>query len=990
MITVNANLKNAITGTGTQLVRLTGHCYDTSNVYHSISWTNADIVQDSFFVDKRCVSGSQFSLGNTVSNELGFEIFSAGYEDWLLEGVELKVELGGYVSGVATYFEVGKFILEKPTMGTDRLIIKGYDKLTLFDTLADNWVMKTGGGENVLGNAVRITSSYPMGKDGWMSLCAGTAISPYWNASMTSCLTGLVPFSENGRFPQKIIVSGLDITGADSYYVLFYYNAGVLTNVGGLMWLFNYLATVTQIGTNIYEVSFNPGVDPNKTALQEYIESNYGVHDYFATFTLSNGVFQNPSSLEIKYNAAAALPIEDTINDICDACGMQFFDGYPSPYNLSMSYRPLADYSKYTYRSILGLFAKACGGNLTLWPSGYGLYMGQLRIAVPTSTGVTLTESEVLSCDLVNEEVVLSGTRYVDSNGALYINRTENTPPYKFLDFSDCPVFPIASQTAVDNLSALTGSANSWLPGKAKILAMPWLEPMDIVSFNYSIKPYYSGKFLVTRVHITANGATTIESAGFTESTTNSSGYTGVSYSNDANPDYDAVFSTAASQTPGTTTNVALSTFPYNLPKVNDYVYADGGMGIVTAIDGSFATVNWLTNYTGSPQPHTHPLQEVYSDSGDKTAIASGDALIFTDVSDSGKLKQMVDDFDTSNTTDFLRRDGTWATPAGGGGSTDEIPFLLCSTAAATAAKTVSYTGFTLTDYKRVYVQFTNGNTANQPTLNVNGTGAKSILYAGQALRANVRDYNNGCYIPAATTLELVYYNSYWRIIGGWESGVPALNGYGNRLSNGNRSSQIPKLEYFLATSAMSTGKPTAGDSKVLQFNWDNNTKYASQLAIGNQDSRNVNREFGWVQIRSQDWTNIDGWTDWIDVALVREGTFTLSFNSIDETWNYIKIGRHVTIWGPSDAWATEIITGLSSFTGLPFAPKFGTMVHIPIDYTQLNVDGYFVAKLNTDKTMNFQTLRVNSGGALVINTAMGYYLQYATPYTPITYITDD
>ena len=221
MITVNANLKNAITGTGTQLVRLTGHCYDTSNVYHSISWTNKDIVQDSFFVDKRCVSGSQFSLGNTVSNELGFEIFSAGYEDWLLEGVELKVELGGYVSGVATYFEVGKFILEKPTMGTDRLIIKGYDKLTLFDTLADNWVMKTGGGENVLGNAVRITSSYPMGKDGWMNLVAGTYPSPYWTASMTSCLTGLVPFSNNGRFPQKIIVSGMDITDTDSYSLLF-------------------------------------------------------------------------------------------------------------------------------------------------------------------------------------------------------------------------------------------------------------------------------------------------------------------------------------------------------------------------------------------------------------------------------------------------------------------------------------------------------------------------------------------------------------------------------------------------------------------------------------------------------------------------------------------------------------------------------------------------------------------------------------------------
>lgn len=991
MINVNANLKNAITGVGTQLIRITGSCVDTSSVLHLISWTNADIVQDSFFVDKRCVSGSQFSLGNTVSNELGFEIFSAGYEDWLLEGVELKVELGGYVSGVATYFEVGKFILEKPTMGTDRLIIKGYDKLTLFDTLADNWVMKAGGGENILGNAVKITSSYPMGKDGWTNLCAGTVASPYWTASMTSCLTGLVPFSQNGHFPSKIIVDGMAITGTDSYYVLFYYSGGTLYEATGLTWGFNYLATVNQISATQYEVVFNPGTDPNKTALQEDVEHYYGTHDYYAIFTLSNGSFQNPSSLEIKYNAYSSVPIEDTVSDICRTAGL-VFDPTDPPYafNLAQQYRPLADYSKYTYRSILGLFAKACGANLMMWP--YKIFgVDRVRFGTPFSTGVTLTESDVLSCDLVNEKVVLSGTRYVDSNGTLYINRTENTPPYKFLDFSDCPVFPIAAQTAVDNLSALTGSANAWLPGKAKILAMPWLEPMDIVSFNYSIKPYYSGKFLVTRVHITANGATTIESAGFTETTTNSSGYTGVSYSNDANPDYDAVFSTAASQTPGTTTNVALSTFPYNLPKVNDYIYADGGMGIVTAIDGSFATVQWLNNYTGSVQPHSHGD---ISNSGTITtnpaeAISTGDSLIIADTGTGDTIKKSNIAFDTSNTTNFLREDGTWAVPAGGGGSTDEIPFLLCSTAINTAAKTVSYTGFTLTDYKRVYVQFTNGNTANQPTLNVNSTGAKTILFRGQALRANVRDYQNGCYIPPATTVELVYYNGYWRIVGGWENGLSALNGYNNRLSNGNRSVGVPMLEYFLATSTMSTGKPTAGDAKVIQFNWDNNTIYASQLAVGLGDTRNSNRDRGWLQYRCQN-GGIDTWTPWADIPLIREGTFSLTFNGISETWNYIKNGRHVTIWGPSDAWVAEIVTSLSSFTGLPYAPKFGTVVHLPLDYTQSSADGYFVAKLNTDKTMNFQTLRVNSGGSLILNTSMGYYLQFATPYTPITYITDD
>lgn len=53
---------------------------------------------------------------------------------------------------------------------------------------------------------------------------------------------------------------------------------------------------------------------------------------------------------------------------------------------------------------------------------------------------------------------------------------------------------------------------------------------------------------------------------------------------------------------------------------------------------------------------------------------------------------------------------------------------IICSTATATASKTVSLTGFTLFDGATVRVLFKNGNTASNPTLNINSTGAKKIV----------------------------------------------------------------------------------------------------------------------------------------------------------------------------------------------------------------------------------------------------------------------
>lgn len=87
------------------------------------------------------------------------------------------------------------------------------------------------------------------------------------------------------------------------------------------------------------------------------------------------------------------------------------------------------------------------------------------------------------------------------------------------------------------------------------------------------------------------------------------------------------------------------------------------------------------------------------------------------------------------------------------------LPYATCSTAAATAAKTCSFTNFSLTSGAHITVKFTYNNTASSPTLNVNSTGAKTIRYAGATLSSTQ-------YWAAGQVVDFVYDGTYWNAIG--------------------------------------------------------------------------------------------------------------------------------------------------------------------------------------------------------------------------------
>ena len=91
-------------------------------------------------------------------------------------------------------------------------------------------------------------------------------------------------------------------------------------------------------------------------------------------------------------------------------------------------------------------------------------------------------------------------------------------------------------------------------------------------------------------------------------------------------------------------------------------------------------------------------------------------------------------------------------------GSAAITHFGTCDTAAGTAAKTVALTGFSLVTGARVFVKFTYANTVANPTLNVNSTGAKAIVYRGSAISA--------AYLRANGTYEFLYDGTNWNFVG--------------------------------------------------------------------------------------------------------------------------------------------------------------------------------------------------------------------------------
>ena len=134
-------------------------------------------------------------------------------------------------------------------------------------------------------------------------------------------------------------------------------------------------------------------------------------------------------------------------------------------------------------------------------------------------------------------------------------------------------------------------------------------------------------------------------------------------------------------------------------------------------------------------------------------------------------------------------------------GSANITHYGTCSTDAATAAKVVSCTNFTLATGARIVVKFTVTNTAENSTvtLNVNNTGAKPIYYRGSGTA-----WSNGV-LAANRTYEFVYNGSQYEFISDIDTGsnnvgqtntttdasYPMLFRYNNNTSNSTSATRF-------------------------------------------------------------------------------------------------------------------------------------------------------------------------------------------------------
>lgn len=135
-------------------------------------------------------------------------------------------------------------------------------------------------------------------------------------------------------------------------------------------------------------------------------------------------------------------------------------------------------------------------------------------------------------------------------------------------------------------------------------------------------------------------------------------------------------------------------------------------------------------------------------------------------------------------------------------GSAAITHFGTCSTAAGTAAKVVSLTSFTLVTGARITIKFTVTNTAASPTLNVNGTGAKPIVYRGSAIAAG--------YLAANRVYEFVYDGTNYALVGDIDTNTNTTYSAGAGLTLSGTQ--------FKHTNSVTAGTAKGDDSKTLVY----------------------------------------------------------------------------------------------------------------------------------------------------------------------------
>lgn len=165
--------------------------------------------------------------------------------------------------------------------------------------------------------------------------------------------------------------------------------------------------------------------------------------------------------------------------------------------------------------------------------------------------------------------------------------------------------------------------------------------------------------------------------------------------------------------------------------------------------------------------------------------------------------------------------------------------YITCTTGASTAAKTAALTNFVLTTGSAVKVKFTNSNTAANPTLNVNSTGAKPIMQYGTTVAGTTatESWDDGAVV------EFVYDGTNWVMQGrNTIDAVSKANGgtfNGNLgINTANGTASTTGTSTLVLGNATPTG--TEGNSRGQVQLFSNGTNYSLMRAVTLTENRTI------------------------------------------------------------------------------------------------------------------------------------------------------
>ena len=196
---------------------------------------------------------------------------------------------------------------------------------------------------------------------------------------------------------------------------------------------------------------------------------------------------------------------------------------------------------------------------------------------------------------------------------------------------------------------------------------------------------------------------------------------------------------------------------------------ADGKIsGVSITTDNTENNNNKVSSFQATPDDTHYPSEKLVKDSldgkADKVSGATEGNFAALDangnLTDSGKNESNLSVLEATKLTTARNVDGVSFD-----GSANIHHFGSCSTAAATAAKTVTLDdsmSFTLAKGASVFVKFTNANSVASPTLAVNGTTAKAIMRYGTTAPSTTAKTS----WQAGSVVHLVYDGTYWQMVG--------------------------------------------------------------------------------------------------------------------------------------------------------------------------------------------------------------------------------